>query len=73
MVVENIRICGIQMENGFASQENESRHSDKDKTLFPVSIITPKAKTSYSFPQLKGRTMKTYFKMKCFKPTFKNI
>ena len=40
MVVENIQIWGVQV-SGFASQENESRHSDKGKTLSPVCIITP--------------------------------
>ena len=51
MVVENIQICGVQVSgNGFANQENESRHSDKGKTLSAVSIITAKAKTNYSFP-----------------------
>ena len=71
MVVENIQICGVQVSGKWIlSHENESSHSHKDKTLSPVSIITHKAKTNYPFHQLKGRTMKTYFQMNCFKLTF---
>ena len=35
-------------------------------TFAPVPIITPKAETNYSFPQLKERTKQTFFKMFCF-------
>ena len=39
-------------------------------TFAPVPIITPKAETNYSFPQLKERTKQTFFKMFCFDWTF---
>ena len=62
--------CSSKWKMDLQVKKMKVRHSDKAKTLSPVSIITPKAKTNYSFPQLKGRTMKTYFQMNCFKPTF---
>ena len=68
MVVENLW-CSSKWKMDL-QVKNESRHSDKGKTLSPVCIITSKAKTNYSFPQLKGRTMKTYLQMNCFKPNF---
>ena len=40
------------------------------KTLSPVPIITLKAETNYSFPQLRERPKETYFEMYCFKSTF---
>ena len=42
----------------------------KKNNKTPVPIITPKAETNYSFPQLRERTKKTYFGMYCFKSTF---
>ena len=43
MVAENIHIRGVQVSGKrFTSQKNESRHSDKSKTLSPVSVITPR-------------------------------
>ena len=38
--------------------------------LSPVPVITPNEEINYSFPQLRKRTKKTYFKMYCFKSTF---
>ena len=40
------------------------------KTLTLVPIITTKAETNYSFPQLRENTKKTCFEMYCFKSTF---
>ena len=39
-------------------------------TLSQVPLISPKVEKNYSFPQLRGRTIKTYFKMHCYKSTF---
>ena len=36
------------------------------KTLSPVPIITSRSVINYSFPQLRERTKKIYFKMYCF-------
>ena len=68
MVAENIQICGVQVSGKrFASQKNESRQRQNS---LPSLYHHPKAKANYSSLQLKGRTMKTYFKMNCLKPTF---
>ena len=68
MVAENIQIFCVQVSGKrFANQKNESRQR---RNSLPGLYHHPKAKTNYSFPQLRGRTMKTYFKMNCLKPTF---
>ena len=36
----------------------------------PSPIISPKEKVNYLFSQLRGRAMKTHFKMYCCKSTF---
>ena len=62
------------MEYEFASQKIESRHFYYPQTKFclPGPYHHPKAETNYSSPspQLSRRTMKTYFKMYCFKTIF---
>ena len=64
----NIQICGVQVTGKrFASQKNENRQRQNS---LPGLYHHPKAKTNYSLSQLRGRTMKTYFKMNCPKPTF---
>ena len=60
MDAENTQICGVQV----SGKRFESQNS------LPGLYYHPKAKTNYSFPQLRGRTMKTYFKMNHLKPTF---
>ena len=37
----------------------------RQTSLSPVPIITPKQRQITHNPQLRGRTMKTYFKMYC--------
>ena len=59
------------MENAFANQKIESRsfHYLQVK-LSPRSLSSLSRQRQTTHPQLRGRTMKTYFKTYCFKPTF---
>ena len=45
-------------------------NTPRQTSLSPVLIITPKKGQITHSPQLRGRTMKTYFKMYCFKSIF---
>ena len=42
----------------------------RQTSLSPVPIITQKQRQITHSPQLRGRTMKTYLKMYCFKSIF---
>ena len=60
------------MENGLASQKIETRHFYYFQVkLSPWSLsLTPRPRQITHSPYLRGRTMKTYLKMYCFKLTF---
>ena len=61
-----------EVENGISSQKIESKHFYHPKTkLSPLSLsLPPRQRQITHFSQLRGRTMKTYFKIYCFKSTF---
>ena len=58
--------------NGIVSQKIESRHFCYPKTKLSARSLSssPRQRQITHFPQVRGRTMKTYLKMYCFKSTF---
>ena len=61
-----------QVENGIASQKIESRYFYYLKIkVSPWSLSSPTRQRQITHsPQLRGRTVKTYFEMYCLKSTF---
>ena len=48
----------------------EISSTPRENSVTGPPIITLKAETNYSFPQLRERPKETYFEMYCFKSTF---